>query len=205
MNKELLIILASLTIIAIIVLLFIIPMIDTVSAVGVQLSEAQARIDQINSLSEKIKNLNDKYNQNSEEIKKLMAVLPNEEEMPDLLVQLETLAGTSGLVMESVSFTEAQQKANFVAPQINAEDDSSVAANTTGSQNTQTSRATKPSSYKTSQVTLRLTGGYEAFKNYLVSVEKNERLMDVISLALSAPGQQSGNFSYSLSINVYYQ
>lgn len=72
--------------------------------------------------------------------------------------------------------------------------------------------------YRVLNISLSLSGTYQAFKNFLVSLEKNIRLMDVQSVSFSSPekvvasgligpiGSQIVNeLEFSVNLNTYYK
>jgi len=204
MKRDTLIIVGSLMAAALIAFFLIWPEVDAMGAKKEDLVNKDTQIADLKAFAEKIKTLNDKYNMNPDELEKFLSVLPKEEEVPKLLIQLESLATENGLIMGSVDFRQVENK--IVAAPVTAED----AGMFSGSQGSGSGAAAPlplptapPATYKTLAVSLKLSGGYDAFKSYLVAVEKNVRLMDVTSLGLG--GGEQGNYSFSVSLNVYYQ
>lgn len=207
MKKEVLIILAVGIAIACVVFFLILPAYDAVGVLSTSLEEEKAKLEEAQNIDQNIKELADEYEQNAKEIEKLMAILPKKEELASLLVQLEALAGAHGLFMGSVDFVEASKK-SVKTPRVMPEaDDLSLKSGAATSQIT-SAPGSLAENYKTLQVSLKLSGGYAAFKKYLEALEKNVRLMDVSSLNVSsnsASGVAGQNFSFSVSVNVYYQ
>ncbi len=197
MSKERLIIIGSFCALALVAVFLIMPAFDSLSANRQIMADEKSELEKIQSFNQKIEEMNSQYK--SEELNKLLSVLPKEEELPSLLIQLEALATSNGLIMESVDFNEIAQIAEVAPPQ--TEDIIPKAGNTAAQQTSQTAQAAP---YKILAVNLKLSGGYGAFKNYLQAVEKNLRLMDVVSLNLSNSfaGQ---NFSFGVNLHVYYQ
>lgn len=212
MNKETIIILGSLLAIAVVVFLLIIPAIDELSMTRSGLNQQEARIAELKEIAVKIAELNDKYQKNIEEVEKLVNVLPQEQELASLLIQLEKLASANGLVMESIDFTEVKSKVSITSPRFTSGSEEILPKKSETEENliqeeSQPALSTTAKSYRTLLVNLKLTGSYNSFKNYLMAVEKNLRLMDVTSFTFSsqAGGETIGSFSFDVKINVYYQ
>lgn len=56
------------------------------------------------------------------------------------------------------------------------------------------------------QLSLRLAGPYESFKNFMKNIETNVRVMDVESITIERVGGLGSNyFNYNLVVNTYYQ
>jgi Tfp pilus assembly protein PilO len=207
MQKERLIVIGLLLALAAIAVFLIMPGIETLTATRQKLTNARAQLEQLKAYNEKIEKLNEKFNLNPEEIKNFLSILPKEQELAGLLIQLETLAAANELVMDSVNFKEIAKK-NVAVPAI-SDDNQALVPEKSGvaGQSASFQASASAGGYKTLSVDLALSGGYQAFKNYLQSVEKNLRLMDVMSLDM-AGGQSGGQkavFSFSVNLNVYYQ
>lgn len=212
MKKENLIIIGSLLAAGLIVFLLILPAWDSLSNTRSGLSQQEDRLMEIQEVATKIKQLDEEYQGNIEDLQKLVAFLPNKEELPSLLVQLESLASANGLIMESVDFTEvSKQKATAGQSKISSESGEIASTKTKNEQLAQeevTPEVVAAEPYKILSVNLQLIGGYNSFKNYLRAVEKNLRLMDVVSFNFSTQAGQTTVqtiFSFRININVYYQ
>jgi len=205
MSKENLIIIGSLCALALAVVFLIMPAFDSLSANGQIIAEKKSTLEQTSSFNQKIEEMNRQYK--AEELERLLSVLPKEEELPSLLIQLEALATSNGLIMESVDFSEITQTSEVTPPQPSPElqnvfPKSQEASGESVSLNPQEIQSAP---YKILAVRLKLNGGYGAFKNYLQAVEKNLRLMDVTSLDLNSSSGTAQNFAFSVNLQVYYQ
>jgi Tfp pilus assembly protein PilO len=194
-SKENLVIISSLGALVLVVLLLIMPAFDSVNINRQIISERQSALEQAKLFNEKISELNNQYK--SEELENLLSVLPKQEELSDLLIQLERLATDNGLIMESVDFSKIEQSSQVQEPQSTDQSGEGVA--------TENGQEVQVQPYKILLVSLKLNGAYDAFKNYLQAVEKNKRIMDVTSLSLNTSSGIAQNFFFSVNLQVYYQ
>ena len=112
-----------------------------------------------------------------EKIKKIESVLPSEETLPSIFVQMETLAKESGFVLSSV---EIKKKESGIRNQEN-------------NPLTPFAKGESEDGNKEIGITLKLeNGSYERFKKFLSEVEKNLRILDVISVSFDSKGTSFG-------------
>jgi len=105
---------------------------------------------------------------------------PLKEDLASLFNQLRTLAELSGLRIEIFGVKPLSFQSLVAAPLIK--------------------------NVGTLQVSLRVTGSYEAFKQFLGGLETNVRLMNVQQITIERLGSAAANlFSYNLLVNTYYQ
>ncbi len=213
MKKQILIVLVALVALVTIVFLLIWPAKDSLEITGAALDKEESRFSEVKEIEAKMKELDAKYKGNLSELEKVMFVLPQEEELASLLVQLENLASANGLIMNSVDFERVTQKIATLPSVIRITSEDILPKKTTNSSVTPASQDAQGSqalvdTYKILSVKLKLSGSYESFKSYLAAVEKNLRLMDITSLSFSAQNQSSpdlSGFSFAATVNVYYQ
>jgi Tfp pilus assembly protein PilO len=104
------------------------------------------------------------------DIEKLKELLPNQKDIEGLLQVLEDKAQENGFILKNVEISEAKQE-KLTIPGV-----------------------------KTLKITANFIGGnYESFKNLLSALERNARLLEIISINF-APG--TGN--YSLNMESYW-
>lgn len=107
--------------------------------------------------------------------------LPNEEEVAAIFQQLQAIARSSGLTIQSFGLNLLALK----PPVINL----SFAKN-----------------LGTAQVTLRLFGSYEGIKNFLRAAETNVRVMDLRQLRVEQGARPAENaYAYTVVLDTYYQ
>jgi len=159
----------------------------------------QDNLTKMKELKSKLSDLTALY-QNQEkagELEKIFSALPQKDDIPGLLVNLEALASKNGLIIKNVNFTEEAQKGK------SANDNS-------GGATPENSSSLSISSVKGLLTTLVLSGDYSSFLNFLRSAETSLRLMDVEALSF----QQANNIlgdglsvssDFSVNLKVYYR
>jgi len=132
--------------------------------------------------------------ENFAEVAKLQQAMPQDAGTQELLVTLENMATTSGLLLSAVDFSAKQSAAEKL---INL--DASQQA------------ATSASGLAKITISVELTGSYSAFKTFLQSLEKNIRVLNVNKITFSKiagltsqQGPLSDVFRYSVEIETYY-
>lgn len=128
-------------------------------------------------LTSRLENLVSQYNQRLSDVNSFSKVIPEGQNIPELLVNLEALASENGLIFSNVDFTPKNLKEPGV---------------------------------KTLIITARVKGSYQAFKNYLIAIEKSLRIFDVVSISFSgiSKGESNinvNNLDFHLILNTYYQ
>ncbi len=145
---------------------------------GELFSERQV-LEEQRTIVEKVKMALQQYQDLSKIADTISLVLPGKEAYPTLMNQLDTIAKSAGIFLDSVNLNTL---AVFEA-----------------------GTAAKKSPLPTTlQLTMNLIGPYSSFKEFLSKIETNVRLIDVVrfSVAPTAVGQ---NYSYSLVAHTYYQ
>jgi Tfp pilus assembly protein PilO len=115
------------------------------------------------------------YDNLEKSAQRILEVLPEGKNLPEIIVQLEELAKKNNLTMTNINI---------------AEDKTVIEPN----------QKVNKTEVKKVILTTSLTGGdYFTLKDYLVDIEKNVRLLDIQSLAYSPVSN-----SYDLMLNTYY-
>lgn len=194
--KKLIISLIGLIITLILIFVFVIPLWDSLGSSKDNFSFKETELKWIEERMEKVNHLKAEYRNLESEIQKVFLALPDEEDIPNLLVQFEALASNSGLVLDNISFGQLAQK------------DSKPTGRSTGAEgsfDTGSSSGTT-SALRSLDVTMKLAGRYTNFKNYLNSLGRNIRSMSVESISFgSSNGSAINTFTFDLTVNVYYQ
>jgi len=187
MIKNLIILVLILILIVVIVFLDV-PKVQEILALREQISEEKEAFSEKQNLLLKIEELKGDYEENKESLEKVSYILPAEQDIPNLVVQLEALAFENGLVLESINLSSSEKTQTGRAGEVRE------------SQQGATSQ-----DYQTLTANLKLIGDYAGFKNFLKTVENNIRLMDIISLNFSAESGGLGLFRFDVSLKTYYQ
>ena len=160
-------------------------------------AERQNEFDAQMVLVQEISRLRSQQKQMAEEIAQVADLLPvlTKKSVSDLFVELEGIAAESGLLLDTVSFTEASSQ-----PQKGKD----VIASTTA--------------YKTIAAQLKMKGDYRNFKNFVRTIETNKHLMDITlssisSTAVAGEMKKDDGVSddeetppvYAVTIHAYYQ
>jgi len=136
--------------------------------------------------------LSDYQNIQSSDLKLLEAVLPTNVDLPNLIVQLNTLANDNGLSLSSFSFIDSADKDKKESAKSSDTGQSSVAPKVENA----------PKELRKVDISLSLTGGdYHSLKSFVSETESNLRLLDIVSLNFNPKG---GGFSVNL-LTYYYQ
>lgn len=126
---------------------------------------------------------------NKEIINRFDSILPADEYKPNLLSDLDSLANTNGLSTLKIGFEENIKPANGEK-------------NTAGSLH-------KNNDFDSRSIKMSLRGSYFSFKNFLSAVEKNLRVMDVVSVDFSADSSsketegEKKSYSYNIELKTY--
>jgi len=137
----------------------------------------------------KVNELTKIYKDNKESIDKIDLILPLKEDIPNLIVQVESLVFEQGLILDKLEVSTPTEDGGGT---INLED---VRAN----------KESSVSKYKTLTISLGFTGDYSALKNFLKATEENMRLIDIESIGVSPESENMGIFRFDLSLKTYYQ
>ena len=153
-----------------------------------QIKEQKKLFSEKQDLLHKIEDLKKNYEEHQENLEKTDYILPVGGDVPNLIVQLEALALEGGLVLEDVSFSVYKEEVETRTKEVPEEKE-------------KTSK-----DYQALLINLKLIGDYPAFKNFLKAVEKNIRLIDIISVNFSSKSkEQSSLFEFNLSVKTYHQ
>jgi len=199
MNKKNTFSLISLAISLTLIFVFILPLFSLVKAMYSDLDIKNQEIEALKELSEKIEKIQGSYDSISEAVEKILVTVPKEKDLPQLLVQFEKLALNNGLLLKLMRFGEIEEKTekDFIR---NVNDYETL---------NQSEKVL--SSFPSLPVLIKVVGSYSAFKNYIISLEKSVRSMDIYLINFSSSNQtlnllgNSGIFEFNLGVNVYYE
>lgn len=174
MNKNIIVIILILGFIGVVVLLDI-PKVQGIFDLKNQIENQQKVLEEKQYLVGIVEKLRDAYDSNKETLNKLEYIVPKEQEVPNLIVQLETIAVKGGLVLREVGFTAEKKD------------------------------ATTQENYESLIVNMNLTGDYAALGRFLSAVEENIRLMDVKSITFTTQSEAASIFNFNVVFKVYYR
>jgi len=174
------------------VLFLDIPMVQEVLNINKEAKYQQELLAQKTDFIRTVEKLMEKYKNNQEILQKLDSILPNNKDIPNLLVQIEALANDSGIVFNDMAISAAEEKASSKAQEVR-----------TG----EVSQGNLPTGYSAVSISLKLSASYESFKSFLRAVENNLRLVDVDSISFSNQAKEEGNnvFDFEMVLKTYYQ
>jgi len=203
MKKDTIIIILLILALLLIVYLLIMPGIDSMNLARAGFSLEESRFKEAQAQSQQFSDLNKKKQDILAKLEKLTVALPKDQGLPELIINLESLATANGLMMNSVDFRAVEKKSSVMPPQMGVED---IMPKKSQDLPDLSAGSAQPlaQSYNITEVSMNLSGGYDNFKNYLKSIEENKRLMDVISLNFNLTSHDS-NSSFSLKLNAYNQ
>jgi Tfp pilus assembly protein PilO len=181
---------------------FIQPTYGEIKNLTQEIETKEANLEKKQKLIVDIEKLVNQYEDIAGRVNKVFYALPNEAEIPNVLVQLEALASKNGMIFESSSFSKAQQSAQ----------NKTTSGNGAAPFSETIKQQDAIEQIKSVSIDISLTGSYENFKNYLRDLENNIRIMDIASVSFSNSSSSSekeeelsDNFSYGIQLKVYYQ
>ena len=178
--------LISLVLAAALVFLLIIPFWSSIKVLKQELVLKKEEATKIEELLTKTQQLSQEYEEVSKGAERISLSLPNEKDIPRLLVQFDALAATNGLLFESIGFGDLAGADQLPANQAKR----------------------TISSFLSLPLSIEIMGSYEAFRLYVDALERNIRSMDINGIKFTSrkigQGELSGIFDFSLSVDVYY-
>lgn len=158
--------------------------------------EKQNEFDAQMVLVQEISRLRTQQKQMTEEVAVMVDLLPvfTKKSVSDLFIELESIAAESGLLLDTISFTETKDQTQ------------KDPGKTAGS-----------AMHKTVLAQLRMKGEYRDFKNFVRMIETNKHLMDITIASIGAASEAQTNAgapasektknppTYSVTIRAYYQ
>lgn len=129
--------------------------------------------------------------ENKESINKFDLILPVDEEKANLLSNLDSLASANGLSTLKIAFEESNNSAS--------------------GQQGAAGAASKNYDFDSRSIKMSMRGSYLSFKNFLVAIEKNLRVLDIVSVDFSAESSskeaegERKTYSYNVGFKTYLQ
>lgn len=152
------------------------------------IAKRQELVDEINRVS-------------GSDLERITIALPQGSKAADLMVMLENLSVSTGLVLKRIdlaSFVEGEKPAAPAAPPGAGQPRPAGFL----------AEAARPGSIKEFPIGLSVAGSYEAFKSFLGNLEKNLRFIDIQEVSFSSPAGEAGKaqlFEFQIKAKTYYQ
>lgn len=191
MIKNIIIILIMLGFVASVIFLDV-PIIQSVLNTRKEVESKQQALSEKEIFIKNIERLIQKYKGSEDVLKNLDIILPEDSDVPNLIVQIEAIANQSGVNIVNIGISISDEKG-----------ESKAAAARSGASASQVKSVTD---YKTIIVDLEVEGDYATLKSFLQVTEANMRLMNIESIEFSQKSQQdSGSvFTFNVVLNTYY-
>lgn len=203
MNKQSFTFLIALAVLALLVWFFLYPAWQGLAQSQQDLTFWQERVVETEAAKQKYLELKTEYELLQNEETKIIDALPEEGDLPSLLVQLEALASQNGLILNSISFVYPEKSSRSASPTYSYDGEGNAIMPASEEQ------SSPLASVKTIMIDLGLNGNFTALKNFLKAVENNLRLTDVdnISFSSASGGQEITGSAGKLSVKlkVYFK
>ncbi len=147
-------------------------------------------IEEKRELVSKTEQLKQAYNSKQDDIKKVYYVLPKEKQIPELIVQFEALASGNGLILENLDIQKKKR------------------VQETKEEKEQKTSEVVLEKVEILKVSLRVTGTYASFENFLKTLESNVRIMDIQGIDFaSRESKEEGNLflNFDVELETYYR
>lgn len=152
-----------------------------------QIKQDEVELKEAQLLS--VEELLSSWKKNKEELKILDDALPDAPRVPELLVDIESLANASGLLISNLLLT--------IPPAAEVAKDQSQQKKIEGLLNSTDNLIPL-------QIILTLKGDYPGVKSFLTNLEQNLRLIDVFSLNFAAVQTETESQTFVLKLQTYY-
>ena len=183
-------ILADAIVIGLLIFLLIFPNYKKMEDINNKMISSGKTLEEEQEILNNLKEMREEYQQVKDDMEKINMVLPQGEEIPELLVQLEAMVLDAGLFCESIKPISTEEEV----------------ASITESQDQEGAKETV--SYRPLDISVELTGNYKSFKRYLDNLEKNIRILNITSITIVKPDFEEGGenlFDFALELKTYYQ
>jgi len=121
-----------------------------------------------------VANLTKEFKIKSTEIERFKSIVPTLKSGPELVSSIQAMAIQNGLQLTNISLAGA------------------VSDNTSANP------------YQEQNISLSLSGSYPAFKSFLMAIERNIRLIDIVSISASPTDGKSSLINFSIKGLAYY-
>lgn len=138
------------------------------------------------------------------DLERVEKFLPNGLDAPNLLVHLDSLVASAGLVAEVLTLDTSDRSLTSIA---GSTDPGTTAGLDTGQGSDLAPKFLAQESLGSATINLTVRGNYESFKPFLESIEESLRIFDVENIAFSSPQitkEGVGAFRFAVVLKTYY-
>lgn len=162
--------------------LFIVPHYNNVRSLRAEAADYNQVLDNAKTLARERNRLVEKYNAfDAGQLAKLDAMLPTTPENVALILELDAIATQNGLALQNVKIDSSESQAPSAARP------GTAANNDTG----------------TLSITFTATGPYGGFVNFLQSMERSLRIININKVSFTAL-EDKANYQYTVGIKTYW-
>lgn len=192
----------GLCIIFIIVMVFFVikPFISKLKDQNIQIKISEIEYREKKQKVDNFPTLKSEMEKNKDNIQKLSLALPQEQNIPEILIQLQTISQTSKLPIFSISPSAKEFTQKTTATKSSQEEEATK----------ETATEKRPSQSANLPIVTPLTvsmsfepAGFGEFLSFLQNIENNLRIMSIKTFNLSA--DEKGRLTSSLIFETYYQ
>ena len=181
-SKKPTIILIFLVLFLVILFGFLLPCYNKIRSNQKEIEKLDQGVEKLSILVEQTDKLKDE--KMLKKIDELFSALPKEKDIPVLLSQFNSLASSNGLILGSVGFYEISPK---------------------NKRKKEKEKLSDSKFLNIIAVNLEVSGSYGSFKNFLHSLEKNVRAMNIKSISFHSDKDMGDVFDFKLVIEAYYK
>jgi len=164
---------------------FIVPTYSDVGALRAQVTNFNTVLNNARTLQEERNTLVAKYNAfDPNDIAKLGVMLPSNPENVQLILELNAAASQYGMVLQNVKIDTPT--ATSTAP---------AAAQGAAAQNANIGTLT---------ITFSLSGPYNGFTDFIKTIEKSLRIIDIQKATFTALDNKTTNYQYTVAVQTYW-
>ncbi len=163
---------------------FIVPHYNATQVLRVQAADYNKVLENARALQEERNKLVTKYNAFDQGLLlKLNTMLPKNPENVKLILELDSIAKQYGVSLQNVKIEDASNDAQT------ATRPGTVAANT---------------DIGTLRITFSVAGTYEGFTNFIRTIEKSLRVIDIQKMSFTALDDTKNTYQYTVGIKTYW-
>lgn len=172
-----------------------------------EVKNVQTEIQNQNNYFASLKKTNQELEKYQDQISKINAALPDDPLISTLGVFLNKKAFENGLVLKNMSVGTTIESQEFLAREqsneeiTNSTEDTSASSSTEDASNNQ---AKESRLVKETNVSVELIGLYPSFNNFISSVEKSARLIDVVKISIFPSQNEGGDIlTFDIDLKIY--